>query len=110
LIEGRADLSDCRGVVACGGFSFGDVLGAGRGWAATFRYNPRARDSIAAFVQRAGTFLLGVWHGCQMIADLAPDLVPETRTLWPRLGRNRSERFDAGLPLVRIEPGPSVFL
>jgi phosphoribosylformylglycinamidine synthase len=109
LIEGRVDLTDCRGAVACGGFSFGDVLGAGRGWAATFRYNQRAREAMLRFVQRAGTFVLGVCNGCQMIADLAPDLVPETRGAWPRFVRNRSERFEARLPLVRIEPGPSIF-
>jgi phosphoribosylformylglycinamidine synthase len=109
LIEGRADLADCRGAVACGGFSFGDVLGAGRGWAATFRYNARARDAILAFIQRPGTFVLGVCNGCQMIADLAPDLVREVRATWPRFVRNRSERFEARLPLVRIEPGPSLF-
>ncbi|MGE5183761.1 MAG: phosphoribosylformylglycinamidine synthase, partial [Acidobacteriota bacterium] len=74
LISGRVDLSDMRGAVACGGFSFGDVLGAGRGWAATFRYNERARDAIRRFVDRSDTFVLGVCNGCQMVADLAPDL------------------------------------
>jgi phosphoribosylformylglycinamidine synthase len=98
-----------QGVVACGGFSFGDVLGAGRGWAATFRYNERARDALRRLVDRAGTFVLGVCNGCQMIADLAPDLVPATRESWPRFVTNRSERFEARLVLVRIEDGPSLF-
>ncbi|HEY1554281.1 MAG TPA: phosphoribosylformylglycinamidine synthase [Kofleriaceae bacterium] len=109
LIEGRADLTDCRGAVACGGFSFGDVLGAGRGWAATFRYNARARDAMLRFVARTDTFVLGVCNGCQMLADLAPELAPAARELWPRFVRNRSDRFEARLPLVRLEPGPSLF-
>ncbi|HET7502631.1 MAG TPA: phosphoribosylformylglycinamidine synthase [Kofleriaceae bacterium] len=107
LVAGRADLSDCRGVVACGGFSFGDVFGAGRGWAATFRYNARARDALARFTARGDTFLLGVCNGCQALADLA-DLLPGA-TGWPRFVRNRSEQFEARLALLRIEPGPSIF-
>ncbi len=109
LIEGRADLRDVRGAVACGGFSFGDVLGAGRGWAATFRYNARAQTAIRKLVDRADTFLLGVCNGCQMVADLAPDLVTATRTTWPRFVRNRSERFEARLVSLRIEESPSLF-
>jgi phosphoribosylformylglycinamidine synthase len=109
LVDARTDLSDCAGAVACGGFSFGDVFGAGRGWAATFRYNARARDAIARFVARAGTFVLGVCNGCQMIAELVPELVPATRDVWPRFVGNRSERFEARLPLVRVEPSPSIF-
>ncbi len=109
LIDGRADLADCRGVVACGGFSFGDVLGAGRGWAATFRYNPRAREAIRRFVDRRDTFVLGVCNGCQMIADLAPDLVAATRETWPRFVKNRSERFEARAVMVKLEVSPSIF-
>ncbi len=109
LIEGRADLTDCRGAVACGGFSFGDVLGAGRGWAATFRYNARAQTAIRRFADRAETFLLGVCNGCQMLSDLAPDLVASTATTWPRFVRNRSERFEAREVLLRIEKSPSLF-
>jgi phosphoribosylformylglycinamidine synthase len=108
LVAGRADLSDCKGVVACGGFSFGDVFGGGRGWAATFRYNPRARDALARFNARSDTFLLGVCNGCQMLADLT-DLLPGAAG-WPRFVRNRSEQFEARLVLLRIEPGPSVLL
>jgi len=107
LIEGRADLTDVRGAIACGGFSFGDVLGAGRGWAATFRYNARAATAIRRFVDRADTFLLGVCNGCQMVADLAPDLVPNLP--WPRFVKNRSERFEARLVALRIEDSPSLF-
>ncbi|HEX5063252.1 MAG TPA: phosphoribosylformylglycinamidine synthase, partial [Kofleriaceae bacterium] len=109
LIEGRADLSDCRGAIACGGFSFGDVLGAGRGWATTFRYNARAQSAIRRFADRHDTFVLGVCNGCQMVADLAPDLVRSTKDVWPRFVKNRSERFEARLVTLRIEPSPSLF-
>ena len=109
LVEGRADLGDVRGAVACGGFSFGDVLGAGRGWAATFRYNARASDAIQRLVDRPDTFVLGVCNGCQMVAELAPDLVPATRTTWPRFVRNRSDRFEAREVMIEIEDSPSVF-
>ncbi|HEU0031701.1 MAG TPA: phosphoribosylformylglycinamidine synthase [Kofleriaceae bacterium] len=107
LVEGRADLSDMRGAVACGGFSFGDVLGAGRGWASTFRYNARARDALAKLTARDGTFLLGVCNGCQALADLA-DLLPGAAA-WPKFVRNRSEQFEARVVLLRIEDSPSIF-
>jgi phosphoribosylformylglycinamidine synthase len=107
LAEGRTDLAGYRGAVACGGFSFGDVLGAGRGWAATFRYNARARGALARFTARADTFMLGVCNGCQTFAELA-DLLPGAER-WPRFLRNRSEQFEARLVLVRIEDGPSIF-
>ncbi|MEO8706835.1 MAG: phosphoribosylformylglycinamidine synthase subunit PurQ [Kofleriaceae bacterium] len=107
LIEGRSDLSDVRGAVACGGFSFGDVLGAGRGWASTFRYNPRARDALATFAARTDTFLLGVCNGCQMLAELG-DQLPGAAP-WPRFVRNRSEQFEARLVLVNLEASPSIF-
>jgi phosphoribosylformylglycinamidine synthase len=107
LIDGRADLTDVRGAIACGGFSFGDVLGAGRGWAATFRYNARAAAAIRRFVDRKDTFLLGVCNGCQMVADLAPDLVPDLP--WPVFVKNRSERFEARVVLLRIDDSPSIF-
>jgi phosphoribosylformylglycinamidine synthase len=106
LIEGRATLADCAGAVACGGFSFGDVLGAGRGWAATFRYNTRARDALAAFVHRSDTFLLGACNGCQMLADLA-DMLPGAAE-WPRFVRNRSERFEARVAMLAIGESPSI--
>ena len=107
LVAGRHDLADCAGAVACGGFSFGDVLGAGRGWAATFRHNPRARDALAAFTARPDTFLLGVCNGCQALADLA-DQLPGAQA-WPRFVRNRSEQFEARVVLVRLEDSPSLF-
>jgi len=107
LIEGRADLSDMRGAVACGGFSFGDVLGAGRGWASSLRYNARARDAFGKLVARPDTFLLGVCNGCQALADLA-DLLPGAGA-WPRFVRNRSEQFEARLVTLRIEDSPSIF-
>jgi phosphoribosylformylglycinamidine synthase len=107
LVAGRADLADCKGAVACGGFSFGDVLGAGRGWAATFRYNARARDALVNLVARRDTFLLGVCNGCQMLADLR-DVLPGAER-WPRFVKNRSEQFEAREVLLRIEPGPSLF-
>ncbi len=109
LIAGRADLSGVRGAVACGGFSFGDVLGAGRGWAATFRYNARAREAIENLVTRPDTFVLGVCNGCQMVSELAPELVPATQATWPRFVRNRSDRFEARLVAVKIEDSPSLF-
>ncbi len=107
LVAGRHDLADCVGAVACGGFSFGDVLGAGRGWAATFRHNARARDALAKFTARGNTFLLGVCNGCQALADLA-DQLPGARA-WPRFVRNRSEQFEARVVMVRLEESPSIF-
>jgi phosphoribosylformylglycinamidine synthase len=109
LIAGRADLADCRGAVACGGFSFGDVLGAGRGWAATFRYHPRARAVLAAFTARLDTFVLGVCNGCQMLAELAGAGALPGAEAWPRFARNRSEQFEARVALLRIDDSPSIF-
>jgi phosphoribosylformylglycinamidine synthase len=107
LIEGRVDLASFRGAVACGGFSFGDVLGAGRGWASTFRYNARARAALDSFTARQDTFLLGVCNGCQMLADLADQLPGAAH--WPRFVRNRSEQFEARVVLLNIEQSPSIF-
>ncbi|HEY5933517.1 MAG TPA: phosphoribosylformylglycinamidine synthase subunit PurQ, partial [Kofleriaceae bacterium] len=107
LIEGRIDLASMRGAVACGGFSFGDVLGAGRGWAASLRYNARARDQLAAFTARTDTFLLGVCNGCQALADLS-DQLPGAAS-WPRFVRNRSEQFEARVVMLRLEASPSIF-
>jgi len=107
LIEGRVDLASFRGAVACGGFSYGDVLGAGRGWAASFRYNPRARASLDTFLGRDDTFLLGVCNGCQMLADLS-DQIPGAAH-WPRFVRNRSEQFEARVVLLGVADSPSIF-
>jgi phosphoribosylformylglycinamidine synthase len=108
LLEGRVALSDFRGLVACGGFSYGDVLGAGQGWAKSILFNQRARDAFEQFFERADSFALGVCNGCQMLSSLR-ELIPGTE-LWPRFVRNRSEQFEARLSLVAIERSPSIFL
>ncbi|HER34724.1 MAG TPA: phosphoribosylformylglycinamidine synthase, partial [Halothiobacillaceae bacterium] len=108
LIAGRHDLADMKGLAACGGFSFGDVLGAGSGWAHAIRYNDRAREALQAFFEREDTFGLGVCNGCQMLAQLS-DLIPGAAH-WPRFLRNRSEQFEARLSLVEIPPSPSILL
>ena len=107
LIEGRFDLSAFCGLAACGGFSYGDVLGAGGGWAKSVLFHPRTRDVFEAFFQRADTFSLGVCNGCQMMAQLK-DLIPGAAA-WPRFVRNRSEQFEARLAMVKIESSPSLF-
>nr|WP_296750831.1 phosphoribosylformylglycinamidine synthase [Thioalkalivibrio sp.] len=108
LLAGRQDLARFRGLAACGGFSYGDVLGAGGGWAKTILFNPALRDGFQAFFERPETFALGVCNGCQMLSHLAP-LIPGAGH-WPRFVRNRSEQFEARLSLVRIEDSPSVLL
>jgi phosphoribosylformylglycinamidine synthase len=108
VLEGRVDLAGFRGLAACGGFSYGDVLGAGQGWAKSILYNARARAAFQDFFQRGDTFSLGVCNGCQMLSNLR-ELIPGAAS-WPRFGRNRSEQFEARLSLVRIEPSPSVLL
>jgi phosphoribosylformylglycinamidine synthase len=110
LLSGRAGLGDFRGLVACGGFSYGDVLGAGEGWAKSVLFNPRAREAFAAFFERADTFALGVCNGCQMLSNLR-ELVPGLPRLdWPRFVRNRSEQFEGRLALVEVLDSPSVLL
>jgi phosphoribosylformylglycinamidine synthase len=108
VAEGRDDLSRHQGVVACGGFSYGDVLGAGAGWAATILYQPRVRDAFAAFFARSDTFALGVCNGCQMFSSLR-EILPGTAD-WPTFAQNRSEVFEGRLSLVRIERSPSILL
>ena len=108
IIAGRVDLHSFRGLVACGGFSFGDVLGAGRGWANTILHNPTARAAFETFFQRADSFALGVCNGCQMMAQLR-ELIPGAQH-WPNFVTNNSEQFEARLSLVRIEQSPSLFL
>ncbi|MDB4985563.1 MAG: purL [Myxococcaceae bacterium] len=107
LLEARVDLASFRGLVACGGFSYGDVLGAGQGWAKSVLFNSQVRDAFAAFFQREDTFALGVCNGCQMMSGLR-ELVPGAEH-WPRFVKNRSEQFEARLSLVRVEPSPSIF-
>jgi phosphoribosylformylglycinamidine synthase len=107
IIEGRVVLKDFKGYAACGGFSYGDVLGAGEGWAKSILFNPRARDEFAAFFVRSDSFALGVCNGCQMMSNLR-ELIPGTGN-WPHFVRNRSEQFEARLVLVRVEKSASLF-
>jgi phosphoribosylformylglycinamidine synthase len=108
LMSGRRRLDEFAGLVACGGFSYGDVLGAGEGWAKSILFNRALRDQFAAFFQREDSFTLGVCNGCQMISALK-ELIPGAGH-WPRFVRNRSEQFEARFALVRIEASPSVLL
>jgi phosphoribosylformylglycinamidine synthase len=108
LLSGRRRLSDFAGLVACGGFSYGDVLGAGEGWAKTILFNPRVRDQFAAFFDSGNTFALGICNGCQMMSAIR-ELIPGAEH-WPRFVRNRSEQFEARLCLVEIQDSPSIFL
>ena len=108
LISGKTTLEQFKGLVACGGFSYGDVLGAGEGWAKSILYNPRVRDEFQRFFNRPDTFSLGVCNGCQMLATLK-ELIPGTDS-WPKFIRNESEQFEARLSLVRIEQTQSIFL
>jgi phosphoribosylformylglycinamidine synthase len=107
LQAGRADLADFRGLVACGGFSYGDTLGAGEGWARSIRFNPALEAAFAAFFGRADTFALGVCNGCQMLAALSP-MIPGAQA-WPQFVRNRSEQFEARLSMVEVLESPSLF-
>ncbi len=108
LQSGRANLADFKGVVACGGFSYGDTLGAGIGWARSITFNAALSDQFKAFFVRPDTFALGVCNGCQMFAELA-DIIPGAEA-WPRFTTNRSERFEARLSMVEVLPSPSLFL
>ncbi len=107
LQSGRARLGDFKGVVACGGFSYGDTLGAGIGWARSITFNPALSDQFKAFFARPDTFGLGVCNGCQMFAELA-DIVPGAQD-WPRFTTNQSERFEARLSLVEVLESSSLF-
>ncbi|MFU8788573.1 MAG: phosphoribosylformylglycinamidine synthase [Methylobacter sp.] len=106
IIHGRVSLADFTGLVACGGFSYGDVLGAGGGWAKSILFNPRCRDEFAAFFQRPDTFGLGVCNGCQMMSGLK-DIIPGAEH-WPRFMRNSSEQFEARVALVEVQKSPSI--
>ena len=108
IIAGRISLADFKGMVACGGFSYGDVLGAGEGWAKSVLFNARARDEFEAFFQRADSFGLGVCNGCQMMSNLH-ELIPGTE-LWPHFERNQSEQFEGRFSLVEVMPSPSLFM
>ncbi|MDR3300752.1 MAG: phosphoribosylformylglycinamidine synthase [Candidatus Accumulibacter sp.] len=107
ILAGRVSLSDFTGAVACGGFSYGDVLGAGKGWARTILFNSRARDEFAAFFGRGDTFALGVCNGCQMMSALKA-LIPGADA-WPRFERNKVEQFEARFVQVELPASPSLF-
>ncbi len=108
LQSGRTRLDMYQGFVACGGFSYGDTLGAGEGWARSIRFNGQLADQFATFFARADVFALGICNGCQMMAALA-DMIPGAAA-WPRFTRNRSQQFEARLSLVEVLPTPSIFL
>ena len=108
LQSGRAHLADFKGLVACGGFSYGDTLGAGIGWARSITFNPALAAQFQGFFQRTDTFALGVCNGCQMFAELA-DIIPGAQD-WPRFTTNQSERFEARLSMVEVLQSPSLFL
>jgi phosphoribosylformylglycinamidine synthase len=107
LLAGRASLADFTGAVACGGFSYGDVLGAGEGWAKTIRFNAQLADMFAAFFDRKDTFALGICNGCQMMSSLA-SMIPGADA-WPKFTRNKSEKFEARFSLVEVQASPSIF-
>ncbi len=108
ILENRLSLSEFSGLVACGGFSYGDVLGAGRGWASSILYNARAKDEFEAFFNRNDSFALGVCNGCQMISNLN-NIIPGAQH-WPSFNRNVSEQFEARFSSVKIGNSNSIFL
>ena len=108
LQTGRVHLADFKGLAACGGFSYGDVLGAGQGWAKSVLFNNRLREEFTTFFGRGDSFALGVCNGCQMMAHLAP-IIPGAQD-WPTFRRNRSEQFEARVVMVEIPPSPSILL
>ncbi len=107
IIKGSTTLKDFAGLVACGGFSYGDVLGAGEGWAKSILFNARARDEFSAFFARSDVFALGVCNGCQMMSNLH-SIIPGTEH-WPHFVRNKSEQFEARFTMVEILESPSIF-
>ncbi|WP_374188950.1 phosphoribosylformylglycinamidine synthase [Thalassotalea euphylliae] len=107
ILAGRVDLADFQGLVACGGFSYGDVLGAGEGWAKSILFNANAREMFKTFFERAETFSLGVCNGCQMLSNLK-EIIPGAEH-WPRFVQNESERFEARFSLVEVQESPSIF-
>ena len=107
LLNRRVDLAEFKGLAACGGFSYGDVLGAGSGWAKTILFNDRLKEMFAEFFARADSFALGVCNGCQMMAQLR-EIIPGASS-WPHFGRNVSARFEARLCMVEIQESPSLF-
>ncbi|MGH1461475.1 MAG: phosphoribosylformylglycinamidine synthase [Neptuniibacter sp.] len=108
ILSGRVELEQFKGMVACGGFSYGDVLGAGEGWAKSILFNTRARDQFQSFFNREDTFALGICNGCQMLSNLH-ELIPGS-DLWPHFVRNVSEQFEARVAMVEVQESNSVFL
>ena len=107
ILSGRTNLADFNGLVACGGFSYGDVLGAGEGWAKSILFNANAREMFKTFFHREDTFSLGVCNGCQMLSNLK-EIIPGAEA-WPHFVQNKSERFEARFSLVEIQESPSIF-
>ncbi|HEY6043379.1 MAG TPA: phosphoribosylformylglycinamidine synthase subunit PurQ, partial [Nitrosospira sp.] len=107
IIAGRVSLKDYKGFAACGGFSYGDVLGAGRGWAKSILFNRRARNEFEAFFQRMDSFALGVCNGCQMMSNLQEIILGAEH--WPRFTRNKSEQFESRFVMVEVPQSPSLF-
>ena len=108
IIAGRVQLADFKGLAACGGFSYGDVLGAGEGWAKSILFNPQARAEFEAFFARTDVFALGVCNGCQMMSNLS-EIIPGAAA-WPKFKRNASEQFEARFSMVEITDSPSILL
>jgi len=108
VLSGNISLEDFHGMIACGGFSYGDVLGAGEGWAKSILFNDIARNQFGNFFNRDNTFSLGVCNGCQMLSNLK-ELIPGS-DLWPHFVQNKSERFEARASLVEVQESPSLFL
>jgi phosphoribosylformylglycinamidine synthase len=107
IIEGRVSLAGFRGLAACGGFSYGDVLGAGEGWAKSILFNDRARQEFAQFFARTDSFAIGVCNGCQMMSNLA-EIIPGSDN-WPHFERNRSEQYESRTVMLAIRESPSIF-
>ena len=108
ILSGRLSLDEFKGLVACGGFSYGDVLGAGRGWASSILYNASAKDEFEAFFNREDSFTLGVCNGCQMLSNLT-EIIPGSQN-WPSFNYNVSEQFEARFSSVKISESNSIFL
>jgi phosphoribosylformylglycinamidine synthase len=108
LISGQKNLSEFVGLAACGGFSYGDVLGAGEGWAKSILFNEKARQTFSDFFNRTDTFGLGVCNGCQMLSNLR-ELIPGAQA-WPHFVKNESEQFEARVAMVEIQASPSILL
>ena len=108
ILSGRVSLDEFKGLVACGGFSYGDVLGAGRGWASSILYNASAKDEFEAFFNREDSFTLGVCNGCQMLSNLT-EIIPGSQN-WPSFNYNVSEQFEARFSSVKISESNSIFL